>query len=135
MRIGIVLIAIAMMVAPRLAMAGQTADPIPAGVLEESQKTSPPTSSSTFHAKFFLEDALNRSCVERRQLIDGGHGGVFEPLHSASPQLGWMSRCVSTFEADLDQIASDWPRIAFLARREPRCAVPTIPVVWLVPPN
>src|SRR5260370_22875791 len=43
---------------------GQTADPIPAGVLYESQKTSPPTSSSTFHAKFFLEDALTTSAFE-----------------------------------------------------------------------
>jgi hypothetical protein len=64
MRICIVLIAAAMMVAPRLAMAGQTADPIPAGVLDESQKTSPPTSSSTFHARFFLEDALTTSAFE-----------------------------------------------------------------------
>ncbi len=64
MRIGIVLIAAAMVVAPRLAMAGQTTDPIPARVLDESQKTSPPTSSSTFHAKFFLEDALTTSAFE-----------------------------------------------------------------------
>jgi hypothetical protein len=64
MRICIVFIATAMVVAPRLAMAGQTADPIPAGVFDESQKTSPPTSSSTFHAKFFLEDALTTSAFE-----------------------------------------------------------------------
>src|SRR5260370_32019857 len=64
MGIGIVLIAAAMVAAPRLAMAGQTADPIPAGVLDESQKTSPPTSSSTFHVKFFLEDALTTSAFE-----------------------------------------------------------------------
>src|SRR5690349_19422794 len=62
MRIGIVLIATAMLV-PRLAM-GQTADPIPAGVLDESQKTTPSTSSSTFHAKFFLDDALTTSSFE-----------------------------------------------------------------------
>ena len=64
MRICIVFIAVAMVAAPRLAMAGQTADPIPAGVLDESQKTSPPTSSSTFHVKFFLEDALTTSAFE-----------------------------------------------------------------------
>jgi len=64
MRIGIVVIATAMMVAPRLAMAGQTGDPIPAGVLDESQKTSPLTSSSAFHAQVFLEDALTTSAFE-----------------------------------------------------------------------
>ena len=63
MRIGIVLVATGVLVAPRLAM-GQTADPIPAGVLDQSQKTSPPTSSSTFHAKIFLEDALTTSSFE-----------------------------------------------------------------------
>jgi len=50
MRIGIVFIATAMMVAPRLAMAGQTADPIPAGVLDESKKTSPPPEDASLTA-------------------------------------------------------------------------------------
>jgi len=69
MRIGIVFIVTAMTVAPRLAIAGQTADPIPAGVLDESQKISPPTSSSTFHAKVFLEDALTTSAFENEMPV------------------------------------------------------------------
>jgi len=33
----------------------------------------------------FPEDALRRSCMERRQLIDGGHGGISECFHSLLP--------------------------------------------------